>query len=386
MKQTIQLYNLLRKNSFFSSFVVPLYRKIKKLLKIPIEKRRFNEIHTILTHREPGRNRIFYLGSPLHPNLGDLAQWVCAKRWIAKHYPEYEVVEIKTNHIVNTHFSILETIKKCYQDGDLILFQSGYATTDLGGYADDMHCAVMQALPEAQMLMLPQTVCFKSEERRKRTSQIYGSARGMLFLARDHVSYEIARGMFPHKRILLFPDIVTTLIGSRTFSVKRKGILFCCRDDSEKYYSDKEFNALINRCSAIAPVARTDTTKYDNKAEVIRNPEFFIWKEIEKYSLYKIVITDRYHGTIFSLIAGTPVIIVKSSDHKVVTGADWFKGVYDDYVYIAHSLEEAYEIAQKIMKKKLTHKLESFFEERYYNRLPNIFGSFISHNLNKDER
>lgn len=51
-------------------------------------------------------------------------------------------------------------------------------------------------------------------------------------------------------------------------------------------------------------------------------------------SHYKVVITDRYHGTIFSLIANTPVIIIKSTDHKVTTGADWFKGIYDDYVYV----------------------------------------------------
>ena len=377
MKEAIYLYNHLRENKMFSSVVVPMYRNLKKLSRIPSQKRKYSMLHSVLTTREKGNKRIYYLGSPLHANLGDLAQGVCTRRWLGQYFGEYEIIEIKTNCIVNTRFSILETLKECYQNGDLIIFQSGYATTDLGGYADDMHCAVMQALPKAKMLMLPQTVFFESEERKQRTSQIYNSTENMLFLARDRVSYEMAKEMFPDRRVLLYPDIVTTLIGSKTYTAKREGILFCCRDDSEKFYSDKEFKTLIDKCATIAPVNRTDTTKYSNEKEIICNPEAFIWKEIEMYSRYKAVITDRYHGTIFSLIAGTPVIIVKSTDHKVVTGADWFKGVYDDYVYVANSLEDAYEIVQRIYPKELSHKLEPYFEEHYYNRLPDVFRESI---------
>ncbi len=373
MKEAIYLYNHLRENKLFSSVVVPVYRSLKKLSKIPAQKRKYNALHAVLTTRQKGKKRIYYLGSPLHANLGDLAQGVCTRRWLAQFFEEYEVVEIKTNCIVNTHYSVLDDLKNSYQNGDIIVFQSGYATTDLGGYADDMHCAVMQALPKAKMLMLPQTVFFGSEERRQRTSQIYNSTENMLFLARDRVSYEMAEEMFPDRQVLLYPDIVTTLIGSKMYSGQRDGILFCCRDDSEKYYSDKEFKTLIDKCSAIAPVSRTDTTKYSDEKEIISNPEAFIWKEIEMYSRYKAVITDRYHGTIFSLIAGTPVIIVKSTDHKVVTGADWFKGVYDDYVYVADSLEDAYEIAELVCKKELSHKLEPYFEEHYYDQLLDVF-------------
>ena len=373
MKETIYLYNHLRKNKLFSSAVVPVYRTLKKLVRIPSQKRNYNVLRSALINRQLGEKRVYYLGSPLHANLGDLAQGVCTRRWLAHFFREYKVIEIKTNCIVNTKFSILETLKDCYQNGDLIIFQSGYATTDLGGYADDMHCAVMQALPKAKMLMLPQTVFFESEERKQRTSRIYNSTENMLFLARDRISYEMAKEMFPDCQVLLYPDIVTTLIGSKTYLGQRDGILFCCRDDSEKFYSDKEFKTLIDKCAAIAPVSRTDTTKYSDEKEIISNPEAFIWKEIEMYSHYKAVITDRYHGTIFSLIAGTPVIIVKSTDHKVVTGADWFKGVYDDYVYVADSLEDAYEIAQRICKKVLSHKLEPYFEAHYYDRLPGIF-------------
>ena len=89
------------------------------------------------------------------------------------------------------------------------------------------------------------------------------------------------------------------------------------------------------------------------------------------------VITDRYHGTIFSLVAGTPVIIIKTTDHKVVTGAEWFRGVYDDYVYLAETLDEAYELAKKLLSASLTNRLLPYFEKNYYDKLPAILEKTI---------
>ena len=71
--------------------------------------------------------------------------------------------------------------------------------------------------------------------------------------------------------------------------------------------------------------------------------------------------------------AGTPVIIIKTTDHKVTTGADWFKGVYDDYVYVAEDLNDAYNQAMKIMGKKLQNNLPAYFKETYYDKLKGLF-------------
>lgn len=84
-------------------------------------------------------------------------------------------------------------------------------------------------------------------------------------------------------------------------------------------------------------------------------------------------ITDRYHGTIFSLCAGTPVVIIKTTDHKVTTGADWFNGIYDDYVYVAKDLENAIRISQKILKSNLAHTFRPYFKTEYYDKLKSLF-------------
>ena len=318
---------------------------------------------------------IYYCGIPVHGNLGDLAQGVCIRRWFKKHYSKYYVTEIETNSLVNTKHSVISKLKKSFNEKrDFIVFQSGYTTTDLGGFADPMHQAIIKALPNARILMMPQTIFFKTQERKDLCSKIYNSHSKMLFLARDTISFKMAKEMFPDIPKRCYPDIVTTLIGSIKSNQNRDGIMFCLRNDGEKFYSDEELEVLINKCKKLGIVDRTDTTKSKN---IIKEAEKYIYSEIDKYSRFKVVITDRYHGTILSLVAGTPVIIIKTNDHKVTTGADWFKGVYDDYVYLAKDLEDAFEIAKEVYVRKEYRTLKPYFEEEYYDKLPSLFEELI---------
>ena len=106
--------------------------------------------------------------------------------------------------------------------------------------------------------------------------------------------------------------------------------------------------------------------------EIVKNREYYIQKECDYYSHFKVIITDRYHGTIFSLISGTPVVVLKTSDHKLSSGVKWFPEEFKDYVTFANSLDEAYEKAVSMMKKDLTHQLSPYFKENYYDKLKDV--------------
>ena len=95
-------------------------------------------------------------------------------------------------------------------------------------------------------------------------------------------------------------------------------------------------------------------------------------EQFDYYSRFKLIITDRYHGTIFSLIAGTPVIVLKTSDHKLSSGVKWFPEEFKDYVTFAENLDEAYEKAAMMMNKQLTHQLPPYFKENYYDKLKSL--------------
>ena len=92
----------------------------------------------------------------------------------------------------------------------------------------------------------------------------------------------------------------------------------------------------------------------------------------EEYSKYEVVITDRYHGTIFSLIAATPVVVIGSTDHKLSSGVKWFpRNIFGDYITFANDLDEAYSKAIQMLQnsKKISHELPPYFKENYYDIL-----------------
>ena len=323
-----------------------------------------------------GKPRVFYLGITAHSNLGDMAQHYCICKWINENYADHDLVMFESNTIVDSKAGFIDKFKEVNRLQDIIVFQSGYTTQDLGGNHEYMHRLIVDNMPYTKILMMPQTIFFEKEENQKRCSESLNKSQHMLFLARDFVSYQMAKSMFPDIHVEAFPDIVTTLIGTLHFDNERKGVCLCTRNDGEKLYTTEQINELATKLEKGGiEVKQKDTQSKQTVKEIRARLKECIESEIETYSHFEITITDRYHGTIFSLCAGTPVIILKTTDHKVTTGADWFKGVYDDYVYVAEDLEDAYNKARMVIAKKLSHQLAPYFKENYYDRLKRLFES-----------
>lgn len=360
----------------FRPFYVLIFRRLDF-----IKKRR--NVKRLKTVDKSKPFRIFYFGTTTHNNLGDNAQFYCIRKWINENYPGIPSYEFIAPAIVHPKLGFIEKLKKVYQPNDIIIFQSGYTTQDLGGQHEEMHRTIIDNFPTANILMMPQTIFFQNKENEIRCSESYNKAQNMLFLARDEVSFIKAKTMFPDVAVKCFPDIVTTLIGKYRYNNPRKGVLLCRRNDGEKFYTEIELNELKNRIenNLHQKVDVSDTSIKIKTDKLHKNLQYFLEREFENYSRYKFIITDRYHGTIFSLIAGTPVIVIKTTDHKVVTGADWFKGVYDDYVYVAEDLNDAYEIASSLLNKEFSHKMEPYFKTTYYDKLKSYFNSVINGNL-----
>lgn len=318
-------------------------------------------------------HRIFYFGICKHSNLGDMAQYFCILNWIKENYPNHQLIQFEADTIVDKRFSFLPKFKKIYHPDNIIIFQSGYTTQDLGGFHEEMHRLIIETVPNAKILMMPQTIYFQHSQNKQRCAENHNKARNMLFLARDFVSFEMAKQMFPAISVKAFPDIVTTLIGNYHFQNQRNGVYFCLRNDEEKFYNSADLLALTEKIKQNDPISISDTTLSESFLTIRQNLQQFVEKEIEKFSHFKITITDRYHGTIFSLAASTPVIILKTTDHKVVTGADWFKGIYDDYVHVAQDLDDAFNIYQKLSKSQLSHSLSPYFKANFYDNLKSYF-------------
>lgn len=374
-----QIISILIKNPFLIILLRPPYRIVKNVLneiyRYVYLKADTNRLKCI--SRDIKHQKIFYFGITEHSNLGDLAQLYCIRKWINDNFQNIEVYEFEATTVVDTRFNFCDKLYNILNTHDIIIFQSGYCTQDLGGNHELMHRIIIDRFPNAKILMMPQTVYFNSEENKLITSKSYNQNQNMLFLARDRISCEFANNIFPDITVKLFPDIVTSLIGHYRYNYDRDKVLFCCRNDLEKYYSDEEIDFLRKRIEHLIPTDITDTTIPVNFKKIRNNLKFYIESEIQLFAKYKLIITDRYHGTIFSLVANTPVIVIKTNDHKVTTGVEWFHGVYDEYVYLADSLENAFELAKMILNKDFNKFLEPYFDNEYYKNLKNIFDESI---------
>lgn len=361
---------LLRKNNILLCISKLLYspfriygllkRHCRRLKLASSSKKQFNS-----SDKSP---KIYYLGVPTHRNLGDAAQCMCIRRWIKNNYPKYKCIELTTGATYIN--SIRALMLECITKDDIIVFESG-ATFSHRHEDHAMHCFVLENFKDNQIIFMPQTVDLSNIEELKAMAARFNEASKAFFLARDIVSFNNVSLWFDNNRIELCPDIVTTLIGNlKHNNVTREGILLCKRIDGEKIYTDSSVKGFIEKLQGKHGIIDwTDTNFFHSYEETMSNIEKEISDIIDHYSHYKVIITDRYHGMIFSLISDTPVVVLGTNGHKVKEGALWFKKDYPNSVYFCDNLEDAERTVNSLMANYVEIRNDSIYKERYYAML-----------------
>lgn len=377
----MEVYEIKRKIKQKNEWIYNILKKIGSvwsyIKRIPIKFREYKKIKKQLKTVKAEDSKVLYVGIPLHSNLGDQAQYYCISKWLSNNYSNFKVIEMPDILINSNFLNINKVIKKIINKEDIIIFQSGYRTTDVanikGEYA---HRKIIKMFSENKILVFPQTINFKSDKELEESKEAYKLGKRLLFLARDKKSYEMAKKSCVNNCVELYPDIVTSLIGTYQFNSPREGILCCMRRDGEKLYENEDIDKMMSELKKITKVDRTDTTISTKYTELKKELKSIIENTIEQFSKYKVVITDRYHGTIFSLASNTPTIVINSTDHKLSSGVDWFKDKeeFKGYIFFAQSLEEAQKLAEDIYRNKKDYKvLPEYFRTHYYDKLKEKF-------------
>lgn len=309
---------------------------------------------------------VFLFGSPFHSNLGDQAQTECIVNWIEHNLPGYKVF-IST--YINTTPRLLRKIRKYIRKKDILLCHSGYHMTDL--YDEQSHyLRLAELFPDHPLTILPQTLHYRDNSHAQATADILNSHPNCTLFCRDEHSYETAKELFGRCRLFLYPDIVTSLIGKVSLANHpRQGILFCMRNDREAFYQPQAIAKLRRELEEFTSTEQTDTTIDTPAEEVIARRREILYSTFDYFSRFQVIITDRYHETIFSLISNTPVIVLNSIDHKLSSGIKWFPDSFKEYVYFAESLEQVPDLVRKIMKHSPKEPLPPYFSENYYDHL-----------------
>ena len=341
-------------------------------------KRKYNHLRTLLYVRKQSRalflsicnnssdKTIYYFCVPTHSNLGDQAQLFCWLRLFKEWYPEYNVIQIPSRMMTD---EIFMEVRNRIKPEDKIFIHSGYLIFDPHSELPIIR-KVVDSFHDYQITILPQTININDKEVVDKTSTSFNAHPNLIIIARDNVSKRNADRLFPKCNRLLMPDVVTTLIGDKSFSYpnsKRNGIMFCVRNDGEKFYSEKEIQDFRKRFDVTTDIS--DTTIDAKMWEWSEKREQLVRIMLSRLSRYLLIITDRYHGTIFSQIVNTPVIVINSTDHKLSSGVNWFPvDKFGENVCFANTLEDAYEKAIKILSRngEIVHN-PTWFKDTYYN-------------------
>lgn len=179
---------------------------------------------------------VFLFGCPIHPNLGDQAQRMCISKWIQKNFPTHNLIEI--NHTASGPW-LFKIIEKKIKPTDVILFHSGYLMTDHHSELPALR-QVVRRFRNHRILILPQTILLRDSELRKSISREFNNHPDIVLLCRDETSHHTASVLFKKATLLLYPDIVTTMIGTLQFNSIKKGVLFCMRNDIEAHYKSSQ--------------------------------------------------------------------------------------------------------------------------------------------------
>lgn len=109
-------------------------------------------------------------------------------------------------------------------------------------------------------------------------------------------------------------------------SAEREGVYICLREDQESVLQKEQRNrvktALFDEFGEIKAFTTTvgrrvsrDTREQELEA---------LWSMLQSAEA---VVTDRLHGMIFCALTGTPCVVIRSFDHKVMEGYQWLKEI-----------------------------------------------------------
>lgn len=267
------------------------------------------------------KKRVFVFLAADYGNLGDVAITYAQEKMLMEKYPDYEIIDVP----ISKTLSLLRPIKRIATPDDIITITGGGNMGDMYGDIELLRLMVIRMFPKNKIVIFPQTIDYSGENTYllRLAKRTYCNHRNLTMLAREEVSYNRMRELFPKANVKLTPDVVMTLDERR--ESERKGVVFCLRNDKEKSALSQTADKVRKEAESMAlPVMDYDThiDKEHMSLDVRKKELDKIWKI---FSSAQMVVTDRLHGMIFAYITGTPAIVFPNSNFKVEKCYEWIK-------------------------------------------------------------
>ena len=287
--------------------------------------------------------KIFLFGTPMHGNLGDHAIAIQEQYFFEDFFPDYEYFEV----LMPMYHTQKEIIKNTVTPEDLVVISGGGWMGNLWIHNECVIREIVQNYPNNKIIILPQTVYYSSDELGEReyriTNEILKKHSNLHIFVRERKSYNFIKQKFEftgNSDVYLVPDMV---LYGKNIKTKKK-----CT----------EYEKVINVC--IRKVSTVITSPV-----VLRKRINELQKSWETFENAEITITDRLHAMLFSILNGTPCIVLNNKTGKVFGVADWLSDT--KMIVRANSFSEVLEKLNSTTiwehKKYDREKLLNYFEK-----------------------
>ena len=264
---------------------------------------------------------IILIDAATYNNLGDQAITYSIEKFIKDKFNKLNYVEITEKDFIRNY----KYIKKHIQKNDIICMNGGGNMGNLYPKYEEIRRIVIQNFKNNKIIIFPQTIDYTDDKNGNKefkiSKKIYNSNKNLLLCAREKKTYKKMIENYSDCKVELVPDIVLYLATKNNNMILKKHkykIGICLREDKEGVLSI-DFKEKLKKIDK-------SITFFDTMSEIefidSKNREKLLVQKLNEFSECDIVITDRLHGMIFSILAKTKCIAFDNSNKKI-------SGVYD---------------------------------------------------------
>lgn len=324
-------------------------------------------------------SKILLLDTPIHTNLGDQAITIAEEQYIEEVLPDVKKFEIPANRLegMERFYS-----KKVRPDATIIVHGGGFI-----GYLYPKEeyriRRIIENFASNKVVIFPQTVTFdmESEEGLKffqKSKEIYSGHKDLHLFLREEKSYNFVKESMGAVHSYLVPDIVTLIKLDVEKAKPSDRILMCLRSDREKAISEDSVTVIrevLSKRYEGYEISFIDTVLKESECVWIRPEERtgYVNRKLNEFAGAKLIITDRLHGMIFSLLAGTECIAFNNSNGKVGNVYKWISDI--DYIHMVSSVEEFRQVVENKININQKYKYDRGLLRDKFQQLEDVLAS-----------
>lgn len=320
-----------------------------------------NEFKNSKSINSSSSKRIYYLDSPEYGNLGDQAIALAIREFAKKQFPSYEFIEILQKDLP----CYIESLKKSIRNDDLIFLTGGGNMGNLYRTYEAARRFVIKKFPNIHIVVFPQSICYTSNwfgRKSFNTAQKIYNKKNILTCARERKSFVEMKKL--NDRSILIPDIVLSLhlTDEVCSNFVRKGVGLCLRNDIERLITDEDAKTikevLKKQCTCVTPITTTPNFRLNQIDET--NREMILMDKFAEFGSKELIVTDRLHAMIFSVLTQTPCIVFDNNNKKISETYRWLKN--NPSIKLINNVKELPQAIDEVIGVRISFSIDDCYE------------------------